>query len=169
LTGGVGPVTTYLSWQALTVGDLFPELTAFLFDFEQFLLALLKAVESIIKAIQEIIETLLQKIRALKQIIQTILDILDLLSIELSMSVLFVSGTGDPTTLVSALQASEDKPGDSPYGLHSGVVMTAGGPGPGFIAALDTLAFIFGLTAAGLPSLQVEAGLVEEGELEESP
>jgi len=169
LTGGIGPITTYLSWQALTVGDLFPELTAFLFDFEQFLLALLKAVESIIKAIQEIIDTLLQKIRALKQIIQTILDIIDLLSIEISMSVLFVSGFGDPTTLVSALQESEDKPGDSPYGLHSGVVMTAGGPGPGFIAALDTLAFIFGLTAAGLPSLQVEAGLVEEGELEESP
>jgi len=144
-TGGVGPITSYLVWQALTVGDLFPALVPFLFDFEQFLLALLNAVNSIIKAIQEIIETLLQKIRALKQIIQTILDIIELLSIEISVSVLFTSGFGDPSTLVAELISSEDKPGDSPFGLHSGMVMTAGGPGPGFIAALEAIAYIFSI------------------------
>lgn len=148
-TGGVGPVTSYLAWQALTVGDLFPTLTFFLFDFEQFLLALLNAVNSILQAIKDIIETLLQKIRALKQIVETILEIIKLLSIEISLSVFFTSGFGDASTLATELMASENKPGDSPFGLHSGIVMTAGGPGPGFVAALEVLLFIFSLGNAG--------------------
>lgn len=133
----------YLSWYSVTVGDLFPFLTPFLFDFEDFLAALLKALESALKEIADIIETLLQKIRALKQMLETILALLDLLQINISVSVLSMSTTnGSAETLVQALISSENKPGDSPFGLHSGMVLTAGGPGQGFIAALEAIKFI---------------------------
>lgn len=147
--GAVGASTSYLAWQSLTVGDLFPELTPFLFDFQQFLLALLKAVESFLKAITDIIQTLIQRIVALKQIVQSILDLIELLSISISASVLSYSGFGSPDDLVLALVESEDKPEDSPYGLHSGIVMCAGGPGPGFIAAIEAILFIFSMGGAG--------------------
>jgi len=139
----VSSQTGYLSWYSVTVGDLFPPLTPFLFDFEDFLSSLLKAVESALKEIADIIETLLQKIRALKQMLETILALLDLLEISISVSVLSMSTTnGSAETLVQALITSDSKPGDSPYGLHSGMVLTAGGPGQGFIAALEAIKFI---------------------------
>lgn len=133
----------YLNWYSVTVGDLFPALTPFLFDLEQFLLALLKAVNSAIQEIIDIIETLLAKIRALKQVLETILALLDLLNVNVSVSVLTTSTTnGSAETLVQDLQQSTSKPGSSPFGLHSGMVLTAGGPGEGFIAAIEVLKFI---------------------------
>jgi hypothetical protein len=50
--------------------------------------------------------------------------------------------SGSVDTLVQQLQTSEDKPGDSPYGLHSGLIMTFGVPGQGLIAAFDTLIYL---------------------------
>ncbi len=139
----VSSQTSYLSWYSVTVGDLFPALTPFLFDFEQFLLALLKALESALQEIRDIIETLLQKIRALIQILKTLDEILALLDISVTVSVLATSSTnGSAESLVQELIQSQDKPGQSPFGLHSGMVMTFGGPGEGFIAALEALKFI---------------------------
>jgi hypothetical protein len=144
----------YLSWYSITVGDLFPVLVPFLFDFEQWILSLLKAVESLLKEITDIIETLLQRIRALEQILKTILALIDLLNINVSVSMLGFVGQGSADTLVDVLMSSENKPGSQkdpatglelpppPYGLHSGMVLTAGGPGVGFIAAIKAIEFI---------------------------
>jgi hypothetical protein len=158
--GAVGVSTSYLAWQSVTVGDLFPALTPFLFDFEQFLLAMLQAVNSALQNIADLIQTILQKVRALKQILETVLNILDILSIEFTASVLTYSGSGSVSTLVQALSESEDKPGglaggtpagatplNIPSGFHSGLVFTAGGPGPAFVAALEAIKFIFTLGA----------------------
>jgi hypothetical protein len=142
----VSTQTSYLSWYSLTVGDLFPALVPFVFDFEQFLKSLLKAFESALQEITDIVETLLQKIRALAQIIQTLDDILRILNVSVTVSVLAVSSTsGSAESLVQDLQASEGKPGSSPFGYHSGMVMTFGGPGAGSVAALSALKFILGL------------------------
>lgn len=139
--------TGYLAWYSVTVGDLFPDLTPFMFDFEQFLLSLVKALNSALQEITEIIETLLAQIRALEQILQTILQIIDILSVQVSVSVLMTGPTtnGSAATLVQDLINSQNKPGDSPFGLHSGIVMTFGGPGEGSVAALNALKFILGL------------------------
>lgn len=139
----VSAQTGYLSWYSVTVGDLFPALTPFIFDFEQFLLALLKAINSALEELKDIIETLLQKVRALKQIIETILALLELLNVNVAVSVLSTSTTnGSADSLVQDLIQSQNKPGSSPYGLHSGMVLTAGGPGEGFIAAIKTIKYI---------------------------
>lgn len=138
--------SSYLSWYSVTVGDLFPPLTPFLFDFEQYLLALLKAVESALKEITDIIETVLAKIRSLEQILQTLLILIDLLKINISVSVLATGGTnGSAASLAQDLIASGNKPGNSPFGLHSGMVMTFGGPGEGFIAAFKAIGFILAI------------------------
>jgi hypothetical protein len=140
----------YMSWYSVTVGDLFPALVPFLEDFLQWLEALLNAINSALQELIDIIETLLQKVRALIQLVEMILAILDLLNITFQVSVLATaSSNGSTDTLVQELVASEDKPGDSPYGLHSGMVMTFGGPGQGFITALEVLAFILTLGEVG--------------------
>ncbi|HEY8098332.1 MAG TPA: hypothetical protein VIE65_19905 [Methylobacter sp.] len=134
---------SHLAWYSVTVGDLFPALTPFMFDFEQFLLSLLKAVESALKEITDIIQTLLDKIQALRQMLESILAILDLLDVAVSVSVLATGRTnGSAESLAQDLIDSTNKPGNSPFGLHSGMVMTFGGPGQGFIAALDAIKFI---------------------------
>jgi hypothetical protein len=136
----------YMSWYSVTVGDLFPALVPFLEDFLQWIQALLNAINSALQEIVDIIETLLQKVRALVQLVEMILAILDLLNITVKVSVLATtSSNGSADSLVQELIASEDKPGDSPYGLHSGMVMTFGGPGQGFIKALEVLGFILTL------------------------
>ena len=140
--------TGYLSWYSVTVGDLFPAITPFLFDFENFLQALLNAINSALQELADIIETLLAKIRSMKEIVETLLAILDLLEVNIAVSVLSFSTTnGSAESLAQELIQSEKKPGSSPFGLHSGLVFTAGGPGQGFIAALETLKFI--LTIGG--------------------
>lgn len=140
--------SSYLAWYSVTLGDLFPALIPFLFDFEQFLEALLKAIENALAELIAIIETLIQKVRALMQILQTIDDILKLLEINLTVSILAVGPTtnGSADTLAQGLISSTNKPGSSPFGLHSGLVMTFGGPGEGFVAALKALGFILGLS-----------------------
>lgn len=139
--------SSYLAWYSVTLGDLFPALIPFLFDFEQFLEALLKAVESALSEIADIVETLIQKVRALMQILQTIDDILKLLEVNVTASILVVGPTtnGSADSLVQGLLTSTNKPGSSPFGLHSGLVMTFGGPGEGFVAALRALGFILGM------------------------
>lgn len=138
--------TSYLSWYSVTLGDLFPAFVPFIYDFEQFLLALMKAVDSVLKEIEDIIETILQKIRALEQLLRTIIQIIDLLSISVRVSVFAASSTnGSAQSLATAMMESENKPFDSPYGLHSGLVLTFGGPGAGSIAAFQALKFILTL------------------------
>lgn len=138
--------TSYLSWYSVTLGDLFPAFIPFIFDFEQFLLALMKAVDSVLKEIEDIIGTLLQKIRALEQILRTMIQIIDLLSISVRVSVFAASSTnGSAQSLAQSMMESEEKPVDSPYGLHSGIVLTFGGPGQGSIAAFEALKFILTL------------------------
>lgn len=142
----VSTQTSYLSWYSLTIGDLFPALNPLLFDFEQFMLALLKAVESALKEIADIVETLIQKVKALAQIIQTLDEILALLNVNVTVSVLATASTnGSADSLVQDLVASEQKPGSSPFGLHSGMVLTFGGPGEGALAAFNALKFILSL------------------------
>lgn len=139
----VSSQTSYLSWYGMTLGDLFPALVPFLFDFEQFLLGLLKALESALQELVDMIETLLQKVRALEQILRTILDLLDLLGVKVTLSLLASSSTnGSAATLAQDLLQSENKPQDSSFGLHSGLVMTFGGPGESFVAAFKALKFI---------------------------
>lgn len=137
----------YLGWYSVTVGDLFPDVTPFMFDFEQFLLSFLKAVNSALEEIADIIETLLSEIRALEQILTTILQIIDILNVNISVSVLTVGPTtnGSAGSLVQDLINSQNKPATSPFGLHSGIVMTFGGPGEGSIAAFNTMKFLLGL------------------------
>jgi len=138
--------TSYLSWYSVTLGDLFPAFVPFIYDFEQFLLALMKAVDSVLKEIEDIIGTVLQKIRALEQLLRTIIQIIDLLSISVRVSVFAASSSnGSAQSLATAMMESENKPFDSPYGLHSGLVVTFGGPGAGSIAAFQALKFILTL------------------------
>jgi hypothetical protein len=144
--GFYGASSSYLAWYSLTVGDLFPAFIPFLYDFEQFILALLNALKNALQEIIDIVETLLQKVRAIEQILQTILDILDILEIRVVAAVMgTVSTNGSAASLAGELMASQNKPGDSPFGLHSGVVLTFGGPGEGFIAAFRAIGFLLGL------------------------
>jgi hypothetical protein len=118
-----------------------------MFDFEQFLLSLLKAVNSAVQEITDIIETLLAQIRSLEQILATILQIIDIFDVAVNVSLL-VSGpttNGSAASLVQDLINSSNKPGDSPFGLGSGVAMTFGGPGESSIAAFNAIKFILGL------------------------
>ena len=133
----------YLQWYSLTIGDLFPALTPFLNDFLRFIEDLLKALDSILKEIIAIIENLISKIQQLETIIVVLIQLIDLLNINISLSILFSSGDS-ASGLASSLVSSENKPGSSPFGLHSGMVMCAGGPGPGFLAAFKALGFILG-------------------------
>lgn len=134
----------YLQWYSMTIGDLFPAFIPFLFDFEQFILLLLKALNSAIKEITDIIETLLQRVRDLEQLVRAIISLIELLSIKIKVSVLYSVTENGVTGLVEQIVSSENKPYDPsrPYGLHSGLVMTAGGPGKGFTKAIEALAFI---------------------------
>jgi hypothetical protein len=142
----VSTQTSYLSWYSLTVGDLFPALVPFVFDLEQFLKSLLKAFASALQEIVDIVETLIQKIEALAQVLRTLDEIIRILNVSVTLSVLALSSSnGSADSLVQDLQSSENKPGSSPFGLHSGMVMTFGGPGAGSIAALGALKFILGL------------------------
>jgi len=138
--------TSYLAWYSVTVGDLFPAFIPFIYDIEQFILALLKALQTALQAIEDIILTIIRKIQALEQIVESIISLIDLLNINVRVSVFAtVSTNGSADSLAQALQDPEDKPATSPFGLHSGLVMTFGGPGEGFIAAFKALAFILTL------------------------
>ena len=133
----------YLQWYSLTIGDIFPALTPFLNDFLRFIEDLLKALDSVIKDIIAIIENIISKIQQLENFIVAIIDLIDLLNIEVSVSILFT--TGDSSAgLASAIMTSDNKPGSSPFGLHSGIVLCAGGPGPAFLGAFKALGFILG-------------------------
>jgi hypothetical protein len=140
----------YLSWYSVTVGDLFPSFVPYIFDFENWIKGLLKAVEGALKELKDVIQAILQRIRILEQAIKTILAIIDLLNISVRVSVLTTSSTnGSAASLVQELQSSTDKPAASPFGLHSGMVLTAGGPGQGFVAAINAIKFIVGLPFSG--------------------
>ena len=138
--------TSYLHWHSVTVADLFPAFIPFLFDFEQFALGLLKAVDSVLKEIEAIVENLISKIQQLEAILQTILDLIDLLSISARVGVLAVSSTnGSSQFLVDSLTSSQNKPGSAPQGLHSGMVVTFGGPNESFNAGFSAIKFILGM------------------------
>ncbi len=138
--------TDYLSWYSLSIGDLFPEFYAFMFDFEQFIKALLKALETSAQLIEDIIATLIIKIQQLEAIIESINALVTLFEINARASVLsYSSSNGSIDSLVQAITQSEDKPAETSFGLHSGIVLTAGGPGEGSIAAIRALEFILSL------------------------
>jgi hypothetical protein len=133
----------YLSWYSITLGDFLSPLLAFIYDFEQFLLALLKALKALIAEIEAIVNTIIQKIQQLEAVLITLLQLIDLLNITINISVLaYTSGSGSVDDLAQALVQSGNQPGTSPFGLHSGMVMTFGGPGAGFTAAFNALLFI---------------------------
>lgn len=142
----MGGESGYLSWYGFTIGDIFPYLEPFLFDLEQWLKSLLRALGSAIQELIDIIEAILQKIRVLEQIIEIIIQIIDLLNISIRVSVLtYSSSNSSASDLANQILTSENKPSDSPFGLHSGIVLTAGGPGQGFVKALEALFFILSL------------------------
>jgi hypothetical protein len=139
--------TGYLAWYSVTVGDLFPDVVPFVFDLQQFLLSLVKALQSALQEIEEIIETLLAQIRALEQVIETIIQIINILDVDVSVSILLSGPTtnGSAGSLVQDLINSTNKPGDSPFGLHSGMVFTFGGPGASAVAPFSALKFLLGV------------------------
>lgn len=132
----------YLQWYSVTIGDLFPVLVPFIYDFEQWILALLKALNSAIQEIADIIENLLQRIRDMEQLLRNIIALIEMMNIDITVSALSVTGSNGVDDLVQGLLNSQNKPGDKPYGFHSGYVFAAGGPGPGFIKALEALKFL---------------------------
>jgi hypothetical protein len=134
---------SYLSWYSMTVGDLFPSLMAFLNNLQQFILALLKALQTAMAEIAEIIQTLLSKITALEQIVQQIINIINMLQIDITLGVFVTStGSGGAPQLAADLQSSTNQPSSEPFSLYSGIVITAGGPGVGII---DGLKFLMGM------------------------
>lgn len=144
--GSSGGAGSYLSWRSVTVGDLFPALIPVIFDFEQFLQSLMKALGSVIKEIEAIIEAIIQKIQQLENILKAVLNLIEILSITVSVSILgYTTGNGSAASLAEALISSENKPGSLPFGLHSGMVMTFGGPGEGATAAFKALGFVLGI------------------------
>lgn len=138
-----GP-TSYLSWYSVTIADLFPSFIPFIFDFEQFMLALLKSVDTALKNLDSIVSTILQKIKALEQVIKSIDVLISLLGVEAKgISVLATSNlNGSAQSLASSLIESTNKPPDLNDGLHSGMVMVFGGPGEGSLAAFNAIKFI---------------------------
>jgi hypothetical protein len=153
----IGGEYGYLSWYGVTVGDLFPVFIPFVEDLFQFIKSLLRALQSAVQELVDIIEALLQKVRLLEQILKIILQIIDLFNISLRLSVLsFASTNTSAADLANQLLISENKPSNSPFGLHSGLVLTAGGPGEGFLKAIEVIKFIFGLPLeAFAPSVSV--------------
>jgi hypothetical protein len=147
---GLGGTGYFPYWRSITLADLLPPLHNLLFNIDQFLAQLLNAVENALKAITDIIEQILQKIRALEQLIRAILELLDMLNIEVKASVLFITTDNGVDGLVEELKNSENKPGTSNFGLHSGLILVGGAPvafdsdgnpiaGPGLTAASDVL------------------------------
>ena len=137
----------YLRWYSVTLGDLFPSLIPFINDFQQFLLNMLKALMSLIAEIAAIMETILTKIRQLEAVLEAIIQIIELLQITVTVAILGVSSdNGSAADLALALTTSDNKPGSSPFGLHSGMVITFGGPGKGFVAAFKALGFVLGIS-----------------------
>jgi hypothetical protein len=130
----VTPQKAWLSWSTISVGSLFPDISFFLRDFEQFVFNLVKALDDIGKKIDEIKQSLVYRIKQLETVVQTIVAIVNLLDISLTASLLFVDTNDGLDGLVSGLSSSEDKPsklpGYSSNSLYLGFVATAGGPGP---------------------------------------
>lgn len=138
--------TAYMSWYSVGVGDLFPALVPFIFDFEQFLLSLMKALDSIMKEIEAVIQTIIDKIRQLEMFLEAVISLIDALNVDVSVAVLSHSGTNTSAAdLATAIVQSGDKPTAYASGLHSGMVLTAGGPGEGAIQAVKALSFILGI------------------------
>ena len=138
--------TSYLSWYSVTLNDLFPQFSSFIFDLEQFLEALLSALNSALQFIEDIILTLITKIQQLEQILQSILALINLLNVNVRVAVLgVISSNGSVDSLVDSLRSSVNKPATSPYGLHSGLVAVCGGPGAGSLAALKAIEFVLTL------------------------
>lgn len=133
----------YLQWYSLSAGDMFPAVTPFLSTTFRLVQDLLKAMDSILKEINDIIENLISKIQQLETIIVYIAQLIDLFNVNVRVSVLFSTGSS-ASDLADRLMKSENKPGSSPFGLHSGIVMCSGGPGQGFLTAFQSLGFILG-------------------------
>lgn len=137
---------SYMSWYSVTLGDIFPFTYSFIFDFDQFLLALLKSVDSAVKEIEAVIDTILQKIRALEAILNAINALISILDIKLTVSVFATSSSsGSAGSLVQSLIESGDKPPSSRSGFYSGMVMTFGGPGEGSLAAFNAIKYLLTL------------------------
>lgn len=135
-----------LAWKSITLGDFIPSLTFFLYDLEQFVLNIIKAMDSIGSDIIEMIQNIIFRIQQLQTIVRTITAIIDLFNIKLSVGVLLIAEPkGGVNALVEAIQSAEDKPEPNAQGLHSGLVLTAGGPGAGAIEAISGLLNAFGL------------------------
>ncbi len=101
------------------------------------------AVKGALEELEDIIQTITTKIKQLEAILETILNLINLLSIKVSVSILRVdSENGSAADLASAILSSENKPSSKPFGLHSGMVLTVGGPGEGSVAALKAIAYI---------------------------
>jgi hypothetical protein len=136
----------YLRWYSLTLGDLFPAFIPLVFNLEEFIGAILKSLKSVLQEVNLLIENILTKIRQLEEIINAISAVINLLSVNLTVSVFgFASYDGSTASLASGLTSSENKPVSTPYGLHSGIVVTAGGLGAGPIKIFEALGFILGI------------------------
>lgn len=136
----------YLRWYSLTLGDLFPAFIPLVFNLEEFIGAILKSLKSVLQEVNLLIENILTKIRQLEEIINAISAVINLLSVNLTVSVFgLASYDGSTASLASGLTNSENKPVSSPYGLHSGIVVTAGGLGAGPVNIFAALGFILGI------------------------
>lgn len=69
------------------------------------------------------------------------------MSVKASVSMLTYSGTNTSASdMCNALQSSENKPSDDGFGLYSGLVVTAGGPGAGAVQAVKAIGFLLGFS-----------------------
>jgi hypothetical protein len=82
----------YLRWHSISIGDLLPSIMPYIYMFEQWLLGLLKAIESALQEIVDIIATLIQRIVDLEQLLQMLLKIIGILSISINAGILLVTG-----------------------------------------------------------------------------
>jgi hypothetical protein len=143
---GLGVVTGYLHWYSVTLGDLFPAFISFIYDLEQFISAVLKAYKNILEDIIKTVENVINKIKQLEKAVRAIIALIDLLSVSLRVSVLgYASASGSADGLADALVSSTNKPSSNPYGLHSGLVLTVGGPGEGIIDTVKALGYVLGI------------------------
>lgn len=129
-----------LAWRTVSIGDLFPPLTKWVYTAERYVLNLLKALDDLGKVIEDIIDALVFRIQQLEIIVKLLIAVIDLLSVTLNYALLTVT-TDDQGVdgLISGFQSSQNKPEQHPDALYLGIVMTAGGPTLSGFKALETL------------------------------
>ncbi len=142
----VNGTATTNPWYSVSVGDMFPAMVPFMFDFEQYVGGFSKSTKSSMAYIEDSVNNIKRQIQSLESILESINQLIDLFNIEVSVSAfVHISTNSSIEEVVKAIQSATNKPQTGPNSLHSGLVLTCGGPGEGSIAAFEALKTILGL------------------------